>query len=212
MTLKLFYDDPYLSAFDAKVTSLQGNQAMLGQTVFFAFSGGQASDAGTIDGIEVERAECVGDDILYTLREMPLFKEGDQVRVSIDPERRTLLMRLHSATHLVFILFEKLTGISKQIGSNVEPQKGRIDYAYDTPINDLLPGLEGQVNGLIAQDLPIQMGTDPADPAIRLWKMGEWTVPCSGTHVRRTGEIGPVQLRRKNIGRGKERIEITLLS
>ncbi|MDO8656952.1 MAG: alanyl-tRNA editing protein, partial [Nanoarchaeota archaeon] len=42
------------------------------------------------------------------------------------------------------------------------------------------------------------------------WQCGEWKMPCGGTHPRTTGEIGALTLKRKNIGKGKERIEIFL--
>lgn len=47
----------------------------------------------------------------------------------------------------------------------------------------------------------------------RCWEVkGFGRVPCCGTHVRTTGELGPIKLKRENIGKGKERIEITLVN
>ena len=53
MTTKLFWDDPYQTECTATVTEINGKKIKLDQTIFFAFSGGQSSDEGTINGIKV---------------------------------------------------------------------------------------------------------------------------------------------------------------
>src|SRR3989338_2308667 len=106
-TQKLFWRDPYQTESTATVTEVNGNKVKLNQTIFFAFSGGQESDEGTIGGIKVIEAVKQGDkeniiDIEYTLEREPDFKVGDGVNVIIDGERRKKLMRLHSATHIAY--------------------------------------------------------------------------------------------------------------
>ena len=61
MTQKLFWQDPYLTECTSKVTSIDGNKVKLDQTIFYAFSGGQQSDEGTINDIKVINAVKEGD-------------------------------------------------------------------------------------------------------------------------------------------------------
>ena len=210
MSVKLFYQDPYMYECEARVISINGLDIIVDKTVFFAFSGGQASDSGTINNIPVKTARIEGEEIVYTLGNEPNFRIGDMVKVVIDSNKRNKLMRLHSATHIVWFLFKEKTGISKLIGSNIDESKGRLDYEYHESIASFLPGLEERANKLFLENIGIKAYNDAKDPAKRLWQCNEWVCPCSGTHVRNTGEIGRIKLKRKNIGAGKERIEITL--
>ncbi len=214
MTKKLFYDNPYLSECSARILAVDNASVLLDQTVFFAFSGGQASDSGTIDDIQVKASVIAGDDIVYTLEKEPPFKTGDIVTIRINFEKRLRLMRLHSAAHVVHFLFSQKTGINELIGSNIEHEKARLDYSFAEPLTSLLPELEELSNKLFKEDNKINAFSDPANPGIRLWSCvtehGEIACRCSGTHVRSTSEIGAVQLKRKNLGAVKERVEITL--
>lgn len=210
MTKKLFYEDPYKSECEATVVSMMGPEVTLDQTVFFAFSGGQASDSGSINDIPVKEATVSGDDIVYILDGMPSFKEGGKVTVKIDADKRKRLVRLHSAAHVVYFLFSEKTGINKLIGSNIDAEKARLDFESPEPISDFLPEIEKKANELFSQDKEIKTYPDESEPKKRWWECGEWKCPCGGTHARSTKEIGKIQLKRKNIGAGKERIEITL--
>lgn len=210
MTKKLFYQDPYKTECEAIVLNVMGPEVTLDQTCFFAFSGGQASDSGSINDIPVKQAIASGDDIVYVLEQVPSFKEGDKVIVKIDENKRRKLMRLHSAAHIIYFLFAEKTGIKKLIGSNIEENKARLDFQYPEPIVDMLPKVEEKASQIFSQDIEIKTFPEGNDENRRLWECKEWKCPCGGTHVKSTKEIGKVQLKRKNIGSGKERIEITL--
>jgi Ser-tRNA(Ala) deacylase AlaX len=209
-TKRLFWEDAYLDNCEANVMKVNDTEVILDRTVFYAFSGGQASDSGTINDIPVKEARKAGDDILYELETPLRLNEGDKVTVKIDLERRLKLMKLHSASHLVYFLVEQKTGLKKIIGSNVTVDKGRLDYEYPEAISPLLPEVESMANQLFNQDNTISIYPDPEDPNKRWWECNDWKVPCGGTHVKNTKEIGNVRLKRKNIGSGKERIEIYL--
>lgn len=209
---KLFYD-PYLTECKSVVNKISGNKVWLEQSCFFAFSGGQASDSGTIGEILVQEAIKDGDEIYYILEKEPDFKKGDTVKVRIDKERRSRLMRLHSSAHIVWhFLFNKI-GRQKLIGSNMHPDKARLDIIFERPLTEIIAGLEKQVNDFISESHTIQTYPSKENPEKRLWKCDgiDLEMPCGGTHPKSTQEIGPVKLRRKNIGAGKERIEITLV-
>jgi len=75
----------------------------------------------------------------------------------------------------------------------------------------LLAKFSEEANRIIASNLEIRTGFDDEACEKRYWEIeGFSRVPCGGTHVRRTGEIGPIRLKRNNIGKGKERVEIYL--
>ncbi|MBU0530049.1 MAG: alanyl-tRNA editing protein, partial [Nanoarchaeota archaeon] len=129
---KLFWDDPYKLECDATVTKVDGSKIYLDQTVFFAFSGGQASDSGTIENVPVQDAvkEDSGE-IYYTLENNKIFEAGKRVHVAIDAENRNLIMRLHSATHIVYYILIQKIGKQEIIGSNISRDKGRLDFLYE---------------------------------------------------------------------------------
>lgn len=215
MTKKLFWDDPYQTECAAQVTEIQGDKVKLDQTIFYAFSGGQHSDEGTIGGINVTEAVKQGDkeniiDIQYTLETEPTFRVGDVVTVKIDPERRAKLRQLHSAIHIVYEFAEDKLGKLKMVGSDVSPEKAKFEFLYDSPVTSLLPGVEQAANEFLAKNIPIITAFDKVKKELRWWTCGQWKMPCGGTHVKNTSEIGPVRLRRENKGKGKERIEVYL--
>ena len=215
---KLFWEDPYLKECAATVESVNGNEVRLSQSIFFAFSGGQESDSGTIGGILVKEARKEADGgITYILESAPTFSVGQEVRVAIDWNKRYRIMKLHTAAHIVWFLFEKKTGVKKLIGSNVTNEKSRIDYEFPESVSSILPELEKEVNELISKGMEIKTYYETGNPEQetgnserRWWEMGEFKCPCGGTHLRDLREIGQLKLKRKNLGKGKERIEITL--
>ena len=217
MTEKLFWKDPYLTECKSKITYIDGNKIKLDKTVFFAFSGGQESDRGTIGGISVSDGVKQGDkesiiDIEYELEEEPSFKVDDDVEVKIDKQRRESLRNLHSAAHIVYYFVMGKLGPLKIIGSHVAEEKARMDFIYDKAINEVLPEIEDEINEFLQEDHPIIMKDDEEKKDLRWWTCEKWKMPCGGTHPKSTLEINKIQLKRKNIGAGKERIEIRLKS
>ncbi len=212
MVERIFWHDPYMKECAAVVEAIEDNRVWLDRTVFFAFSGGQASDKGTIGGINVLEAVAESDDIMYVLEKVPDFGIGDNVIVKIDWERRHRIMRLHSAAHIVYYYFTEAAGQLKVIGSNISEDKARLDFLCSKPISEVLPDIEEKANSEILKNWDVKAFKDEKDPSKRVWACSKWLMPCGGTHVRNTGEIGGIKLKRKNIGAGKERIEVTLVS
>lgn len=211
MTRKLFWDDPYRTTLDTLVTAVEGDHIRTAETIFYAFSGGQESDSGTIGGRTVLDASKDGFDIVYRLPEAHGLRVGDPVRMAIDWERRYRLMRLHFAAELVLELtYRAVPGILK-IGAHIAADKARLDFEWGQNISILFPQVSAQAADLIRADHLIRSAfTDEANQR-RCWAIeGFAQVACGGTHLRRTGEVGAIALKRKNVGKGKERIEITL--
>ncbi len=209
MTKKLFWVDPYLSTCDTTVQSVHGDIITLNETIFYAFSGGQESDAGTIDIYPVLEAKKSGLDIHYRLSEKHHLKPGDQVRVQIDWPRRYQLMRHHFAAEIILELaYQHLSGIEK-IGAHIAADKARLDFVWPVNIASEFPHLTATAQKLVDQDLEIISAFSDEAKQQRYWEVtGLGRVSCGGTHLRRTGEVGSLRLKRKNIGKGKERIEV----
>jgi Ser-tRNA(Ala) deacylase AlaX len=180
--------------------------------VAFAFSGGQRSDRGAIGGREILGAEARGLEIFYTLPSDHGLAPGDQVIVTIDWPTRYRVMRLHFATELVLELVTRHYGAPDKLGAHISEEKARVDFRWTTgSIADTFPLVTREVRRLVAADLEITSAYSDAGAQRRFWRIeGFAQVPCGGTHLRRTGEVGEITLKRENPGRGKERIEIRL--
>ena len=209
MTQKIFWNHPYLTELATTVATVQDNQITVKETIFYAFSGGQESDYGSIGGYPVLEAKKAGKEIFYTLDENHLLKVGDLVKIVIDWERRYQLMRLHFAAEVVLeLICQQFLGIVK-IGAHIASDKARIDFAWSKNIATFLPTIQQVAQNIIDADQEIVSDYSDEINERRYWKINEFSqVPCGGTHIKRTSEIGLIHLKRINLGKGKERIEI----
>ena len=211
MVRKIFWLDAYRTAHKTRIAAVDNQRVRLEETIFFAFSGGQESDAGTVAGHPVLTAEKDGQDILYTLPPDHGLRAGDEVDVRIDWDRRYRLMRLHFAAEMVLQIVYKLRPGIERIGAHISADKARVDFALDGSIAALFPRIEAEVAALLAANLPIVTAFADEAAQRRYWEVdGFARMPCGGTHPRTTAEVGAITLKRRNTGKGKERIEITL--
>ncbi|SMF04878.1 misacylated tRNA(Ala) deacylase [Tistlia consotensis] len=231
MTELLFRDDAYLKSCEAEVVSAGPEGLRLDRTVFYAESGGQPGDSGTLtwDGGQARVVDTrKGDgpeDIVHLLEEgAPVPPPGTRVTAEIDWARRHRHMRIHTCMHLLCSLVEgDVTG--GQIGDG----KGRLDFNVPGAALDKEALTEG-LNRLIAEDHPVRPRwvTDAeleADPnlvrtmsvrppsgsgRVRLLEIeGVDLQACGGTHVAHTGEIGRVEIGKiENKGRQNRRVNI----
>ena len=238
MTEELFRRDAYLKTCEATVVRAGPEGIVLDRTVFYPEGGGQPGDSGTFalpDGSETAIADTRKDRETGEHRHIPaegaaLPAAGDTVTCIIDWERRHRHMRVHTALHLMCAAIEgDVTG--GQIGDG----KGRLDF--DLPDTSLdKAAIEAAINALIAADLPVgaewiadaELAARPelvrtlsvkppmGAGSVRLLRVGDAadTVdlqPCGGTHVARTGEIGPVAIGKiENKGRRNRRVNLRL--
>jgi Ser-tRNA(Ala) deacylase AlaX len=209
MTIKVFWDDPYLTQLETRIASVRGNDVTVEQTIYYAFSGGQESDHGTIGNRRVLQARKENKEIIYTLEDDHGFNPGDPVSIQIDWERRYKLMRLHFAAEIVLeLVYRKLKTVEK-IGAHIAQDKARIDFEWDENISTLLNDIQQEANAIVDADQNVISAFSDEENEKRYWKIHEFSqVPCGGTHIRKTGEIGEIELKRNNRGKGKERIEI----
>lgn len=235
MTEFLFRDDAYLRSAEARIVAItQEGGIVLDRTPFYATSGGQPGDSGTLtdnanrlltlstaihpDGDKTAIVHVPADG-------QALPSVGETVRVEIDWARRYRLMRMHTALHLLSVVFPfPVTG--GQIGED----KGRLDF--DMPdVPEDLDGFERRLNDMVAADHAVstewitdaEMAAKPdliktmkvkppmGQGRVRLVRIGDVDLqPCGGTHVARTGEIGRLALG-KIEKKGKQNRRVSLL-
>lgn len=208
--IKRFWDAPYLTELESIVTSVDGSYITVDTTIAFAFSGGQESDYGTIGGYKIVRAEKQEKQIVYQLDEHTL-SVGDSVLIRIDWDRRYKLMRLHFAAEIVLELITQKFNSPEKIGANISVDKARVDFYWQGNISQTFNFLQDEIHRLVESNLPIKSAFSDLENEVRYWEINNFAkVPCGGTHIKQTGEIGELLLKRNNIGKGKERIEIYL--
>lgn len=219
MTEFLFRADSYLKTTLARVEDvLPDGGIVLDRTVFYASSGGQPGDAGiieTADGRRIAIATTVHPDGDKTrIAHTPAggaadLAPGDQVTAVIDWDRRYRLMRMHTALHLLSVVFP-----FPVTGGSIGEDKGRLDFDMPEVPGDLA-ALEARLNDLASgnHDVTYEWITDEEMAAkanliktmkvkppmgqgrVRLVRIGDVDLqPCGGTHVSNTGEIGPLRL------------------
>jgi len=233
MTERLFLDQPTLAQVDATVVSSAPEGIVLDRTIFYARGGGQPGDTGWLrwDAGDVAITDTIkgeGEAILHVPGQgQPLPTPGTVVSAEIDWDRRHRLMRMHTAMHL---LCSVIKGASVT-GGSVGADRSRLDF--DLPNPPAKEDLEAGLNALIAADHPVciewvdetVLDTDPGlvrtmsvkpprgTGRLRLMRIGDDSLidqqPCGGTHVSRTGEIGPIQVVKiENKGKQNRRITI----
>jgi misacylated tRNA(Ala) deacylase len=235
MTEPLYREDAYLRTCTATVTAATGEGVILDRTVFYPTGGGQPGDAGRLswDGgaMAVATARKGADGALL---HVPAEGEtpppaGTEVTAEIDWETRHRLMRVHTALHLLSVVIP-LPVTGGQIG----PEKGRLDFDMPEAPADR-EALEARLNEIAAADHPVTsewitdeelaarpemvktMSVKPptGQGHVRLVRIGtgDATIdlqPCGGTHVRSTGEIGPLRLG-KIEKKGKQNRRVSML-
>ncbi len=231
-TRTLYYEDPYIQEFKAKVLRvINGKYVVLDQTAFYPEGGGQPADHGAIESHEgnaqVIDAQKVSNAIVHVLKgQVP--KEGDEVTGRIDWNRRVSLMRHHTATHVIMGAARRVLGQHVwQSGAQKEVESSRLDIShYQRLTTNEIHEIERLANQAVMRLIPVETSVKPRTEAekqhgfrlyqggavpgkdIRVVKTGDWEVQaCGGTHVKNTGEIGLIKiLRTERIQDGVERI------
>ena len=226
---KVFWYNPYQQSLETKVSQVDGNVVVFAETIGFSECGGQESDVVTANDIKALSSrmdKCAPFLIYYTFPEGHGFVPGTNVIMKIDWLRRNRLMRLHFTCELILVLMnrlfndtpegvelkpEEIDTIIKKRGAHIAETGARVDFECDNNIAIYFPKLLEEYNKIIAADLPIEKGFLDEPNQIRYWKLPNIaTVPCGGTHVRSTGEVGAIELKRDRANKGVERIRILL--
>jgi misacylated tRNA(Ala) deacylase len=229
----IFRDDAYAATCTAVVTAVDERGLRLDRTVFYPAGGGQPGDTGMLRhaGGAVRIVDTIKGDGLDEIIHVPeseaaLPAPGAEVEAEIDWNRRYAHMRMHTCLHLLCAVVPGAV-----TGGQVGADKSRLDFNVPSGSLDK-EELTQALNRLIDADRPVQprwIGDDELAARPELVRTmsvkpptGSGTVrlldiegidlqPCGGTHVRRTGEIGPVEvIKIENKGKQNRRVVVAL--
>jgi alanyl-tRNA synthetase len=209
-------------------------ELVLDQTPFYAETGGQVGDRGTLDsaggGLVATVASAypaVPGLTVHRIKTHAVIRIGDELRAEVAQGERLSTERNHTATHLLHAALRQVLGTHvKQAGSVVEPPRLRFDFAHYTAMDQAeIEEVERLVNEQILRNTSVTTDVMPLDRAISTGAMALFgekygdevrvvQVPdfskelCGGTHVRRTGDIGVFKIVNEgSISAGVRRIE-----
>ncbi|MHB1862654.1 MAG: alanyl-tRNA editing protein [Gemmatimonadaceae bacterium] len=220
MTDRLYYKDAYLTDFDATIVEVAdgGRRVYLDRTALYPTSGGQPFDTGTLGGRRVTDVVDEDDRIAHLL-EAPLDAAAGAVRGRVDWARRFDHMQQHTGQHLLSAVLEDLHGW-KTVSVHFGDETSTLDVTTDVAPRARLDAAEDRVNALIAEGRAVSVSFEDAAAAPGLRKPSDRTgeirvvtiagvdrSACGGTHVRGTGEIGALLLRRVEKVKQGTRIE-----
>jgi alanyl-tRNA synthetase len=219
------------------VESVEGQGAVaeiiLDQTPFYAESGGQVGDTGTLTSpngvvrIIDTYAPVRGVVVLKAEVEFGTLKVNDEVHARVDDDRRRRIAANHTGTHILHAVLRETLGTHvKQAGSLVAPDRLRFDYTHFAPLTDReIEEIEHKINQVVFRNLPVQtqvMDINNAVAAGALAFFGEKyqqevrvvSIPevsmelCGGTHTKMTGDVGLFKIvGESSIASGVRRIE-----
>jgi alanyl-tRNA synthetase len=230
-THRIYYDDAYVKEFDARIMHCEvlppdlnsGITAqvwglILDRTAFYPTSGGQPNDLGKIGDANVLDVRDNGDEILHIVDRRP---SSPDVLGCLNWPRRFDHMQQHSGQHLLSAMFHERYGrqtVSFHLGADF----CTIDLRGPEPSDEILEGAERAANKIIFEDRPltVRYGTaeDLAELGVRkeversgilraIEIEGADLQPCGGTHVKTTGQIGTLLVRRCTKMRQDWRVE-----
>ncbi|MEM9603537.1 MAG: alanyl-tRNA editing protein [Pseudomonadota bacterium] len=226
---ELFREDSYLQQADTHVTAVDERGVRTVETVFFATGGGQPGDTGTLSAggtvYSVTGTVRDADGIWHQLDGDTAPAVGDAAALQIDWARRHRIMRLHSALHMLCAIVP-----APVTGGSIQTDRARLDFDLPDPIdkaevNEKLQAVIGQDAGMSTRwitdaeldaqpELVRTLSVKPprGSGRIRLVEFaGIDLQPCGGTHVARTGEIGPIRVQKiEKKGRQNRRIILAL--
>ena len=218
MTDRLYYTDSYLTEFDANIenTADGGRRVFLDRTAFYPTSGGQLHDLGEINGVAVLSVE---DDDARVAHVVACPLAAGPVQGRIDWLRRFDFMQQHTGQHLLSAVFEAELG-ARTVSVHFGEQAATVDLQIANVPPAELDRVELLANRIVTENRQVSIAFEDAASAQGLRKASEREgdlrivsidnldrSACGGTHVRATGEIGPILLRRLDKVRGNVRVE-----
>jgi misacylated tRNA(Ala) deacylase len=232
----LFLDDSYARDFRGRVVGVEDHSVALDRTLFYARGGGQMPDRGrlrwyghTSPVIAVEKR---GDVVYHTL-DGPLPSSTEEVSGEIDWDHRYLMMRTHTALHVLCGVIFRFYG-SQVTGCQMYEDRARMDFTLDDLNRERINQIERASNEAIASGFPVRSRWVPRreaelipqlirtkinlvprhiDPIRVVEIVGLDLQADGGTHVANTMEVGRLKITKtENKGRENRRLEIELLA
>ncbi len=233
-TDRIFLRDAQCRAFDATVAAVAcDGRVALDATAFYATSGGQPHDTGTLSFLDGTAAvtDVRGHDAVWHTLDGPVPPVGTPVRGELDWERRHALMRTHTALHILCGVIYNTWGVPVT-GGNMAPLSARMDFEFDPLPEGFAAQVTELVNAEIAADRPIEISFLPRAEALAdedLIRTKVNLIPESvteirvvdivgldkqadgGTHLPSTGEVGRFEVvKTESKGRANKRLRIAL--
>ena len=222
MTIRLYLEDPFRRSFEARIVATRdspaGPQVALDCTCFYPEGGGQPADQGTLSGVAVVDVQEEGGLVWHLLAE-PL--QATTVQGQVDWARRFDHMQQHTGQHILSQVLLSRLG-AETVSFHLGAELATIDLDRTDLSAAELEAVEDEVNRLVTDDLPVRSYfVSPEDlPRLNLRKpppkaeririvevVGVDLSACGGTHVRSTGQIGLVKVRRLERYKGGTRLE-----
>jgi alanyl-tRNA synthetase len=217
MTERLYYRDSYLTEFRARVidSSPDRQRVYLDRSAFYPTSGGQPFDTGELGGLPVVEVIDEGDRIAHVLANRLADAE---VTGRIDRDRRFDHMQQHTGQHLLSAVLIELFD-APTVSFHLGAEACTIDVAGAVEPEQLREA-ERRANQIVFENRPVTVSFQDSSEDLALRKATEREglvriisienldrSACGGTHVRATGEIGPILVRKLDRVRGNLRIE-----
>ncbi|MCZ6534241.1 MAG: alanyl-tRNA editing protein [SAR324 cluster bacterium] len=232
-----YHRNPYRREIEIWVDTLGehprfGQYLLFSDSIFHPHGGGQKGDRGLLHlgGEVAEALGCPSDlpltdtrrenrDNLHVLGSALDNERAHQhlvgsrlFRLTLDWEFRYRQMRLHSAAHLLHCFVERVLGNSIPFPetSDLQPEYGL--NRYETKgllMEEQVREAEQQLNLFTAEGHAISTSADPEKEGFRYWHCEDWIIPCGGTHLRNTNEIGEVRVS-LGLKRGRTSLTFTL--
>jgi len=219
-TRRLYYDDAFQTEFTARVmycevlppdlsAGITGKAwgLILDRTAFYPTSGGQPHDLGKIEEANVLDVRDQGDEIIHIVDRKP----GDpEVKGCINWPRRFDHMQQHTGQHLLSAMFQERFG-RPTVSFHLGAEASTIDLRGPEPAADILEGAERAANQIVFENRPVTVRYGTAEQLSSLGVRKEVDregilraieieaadlQPCGGTHVKSTGQIGLILVRR----------------
>jgi alanyl-tRNA synthetase len=230
-TRRLYYDDAYEKEFTARVvhcellppdvkSGITGSVwgLVLDRTAFYPTSGGQPNDLGKIGDANVLDVRDEGDEIIHVVDRKP---EDPDVNGCVNWPRRFDHMQQHTGQHVLSAMFQDRFGLPT-ISFHMGAEICTIDLHGPEPTAEFLEGAERAANQVVFEDRPVTMRYGTAEQFSKLGVRKEVErsgilraveieavelQPCGGTHVKSTGQIGMILVRRCTKMRQDWRVE-----
>ena len=219
MTQRLYYDDSYLTEFRATVldTNEDRCRVVLKETAFYPSSGGQPFDFGSINGIEIADVVDSGDRVIHVLASPLVY--GAAVDCRVDWVRRFDHMQQHTGQHLLSAAIVELFDVPT-VAFHLGAESSTIEIGAASFDLARIRAAEERANEIVFENRAVTVSYLDSSEASDLRKPSEREgvlriieiegldrSACGGTHVRHTGEIGPITIRKTEKLRGNTRLE-----
>jgi alanyl-tRNA synthetase len=208
-------------------------EVVLDQTPFYAESGGQVGDLGTLTSVGgfaqvIDTYSPIRGVVVHKVRmEHGKLAIGEDVQAQVDEERRRRIAANHTGTHILHAVLREVLGTHvKQAGSLVAPDRLRFDYSHFAPLTPAeIQEIEKRINSIVFRNLPVQTEVMEISDAIASGAIAFFgeryaqqvrvvSIPnvskelCGGTHTRLTGDVGLFKVvSESGIAAGVRRIE-----